>query len=197
MRIAAKRNRQSVFDDGDRKGIQQTSLRSFFAPAIHQRAVHGHDNAAAQRLTAAMTKKAKRISNDDESNNRNNTVCGTKQKTPPSSKSREQMYLDLGQRKQFGTAECQLCGMVFTFGLAEDTDAHAKVCNDYKFGISFPNRINRCRSTDIVPRLSKIVEVSSNANARQDSHVWYRNGSAPSALLETASRLTDAPALAL
>jgi hypothetical protein len=161
MRIAAKRNRQSVFD-GDRKGIQQTTLRSFFATAIHQRAVHGHDNAAAQLGTAVMTKKSKRNNNDDESNNKNNTVCGINKKTPPS-KIREQMYLDLGQRKQFGTAECQLCGMVYTFGLAEDTDAHAKVCNDYKSGISFPNRIHRCRSTDIVPRLSKIVEVCSSA----------------------------------
>jgi zinc-finger of acetyl-transferase ESCO len=75
----------------------------------------------------------------------------------------QQMYLDLGQRS-FGTAECKLCGMLFVHGLKEDTETHAKVCEEYKSGIAFPNRI-KCRSTDLTPPTSRIVEVCGLCNA--------------------------------
>jgi zinc-finger of acetyl-transferase ESCO len=164
MRIAAKRNRQSLFDDdGDRKGIQQTSLRSFFGPTKKQvnGGHHGNAHDRTPGSTANSSKKAK--SNHGNSNNSSNGSSSKKTNSTTgvcaTPKKQEQMYLDLGQKKNYGTAECKVCGMLFTIGLAEDTATHAKVCNDYKSGIAFSNRINGCRSTDITPRISRIVEV--------------------------------------
>jgi zinc-finger of acetyl-transferase ESCO len=161
MGIAAKRSRQSVFDDdGDCKGIQQTSLRSFFGPTKKQ-VNGGHGNAHDRTMTANSSKKAKNNNRTNSSSISSSSSKKTISTTEfcATTKKQEQMYLDLGQRKNYGTAECKVCGMLFTIGLAEDTATHAKVCNDYKSGIAFSNRINGCRSMDITPRISRIVEV--------------------------------------
>jgi zinc-finger of acetyl-transferase ESCO len=185
MGIAAKRSRQSLFDnDGDRKGIQQTSLRSFFGPTKKQ-VNGGHGNAHDRTPAGTAANSSKKAKNNHRTNS--SSISSSKKTNSTTefcatTKKQEQMYLDLGQRKNYGTAECKVCGMLFTIGLAEDTATHAKVCNDYKSGIAFSNRINGCRSTDITPRISRIVEV------RRVNHKMLRSSKKESKLRPSSGR---------
>lgn len=48
----------------------------------------------------------------------------------------QQLCLDLGQ-KNFGHVTCKVCGMVYTFGQAEDEGEHSKFHRKYLRGVSF------------------------------------------------------------
>lgn len=124
--------RKSIFNDDDngKRSDSQTVLHSFFAPTSKQKMLPSSHKSAAKKPPPARVSQ--------------------------SPKKKEQLYLDLGQRN-FGTAECPLCGMLFVHGLQEDTEVHKKVCNDYKSGVAFSNRI-KCRSIGQA-NPSKIVEV--------------------------------------
>lgn len=47
----------------------------------------------------------------------------------------EQMYLDLGQRDFGKHMHCHTCGMMYVHGVDEDAAAHAKICNDFQYGV--------------------------------------------------------------
>eukprot|EP00977_Amphora_coffeiformis_P012818 scaffold3240_cov187-Amphora_coffeaeformis.AAC.13 len=52
------------------------------------------------------------------------------------SKKTEQLYLDFGQASFGKRTECPHCGTLYVDGVAEDYEAHDRVCRDFKEGVS-------------------------------------------------------------
>lgn len=69
------------------------------------------------------------------------SVASTTTNTPSAAKQdkRElrQMYLDLGQKNFGKQTVCKICGMMYVHGVSEDTDQHARICQDFVQGVPF------------------------------------------------------------
>lgn len=57
----------------------------------------------------------------------------------------QQLYLDLGQSSFGKQTVCQICGMLYVHGVAEDAKEHEKICRDYRDGVSFHMKLSSCR----------------------------------------------------
>lgn len=107
-------------------------------------------------------------------------VNGTSQKY-------QQLCLDLGQRN-FGHVTCKVCGMVYTFGQAEDEGEHSRFHRKYLKGVSFQGwkkervvaeyfdgRVIVVYPTDPKHHLKKVQELC----ALVDSELGYAAGIRP------------------
>ena len=104
-----------------------------------------------------------------------------------SCKAIQQMCLDFGQ-KNLGHVTCKVCGMVYTFGQAEDENEHAKFHKRYLAGVSFQGwknervaaehfdgRIIVVHPSDPRHHLRKVEEIV----ALVDSELGYATGIRP------------------
>lgn len=99
----------------------------------------------------------------------------------------QQLCLDLGQ-KNFGHVTCKVCGMVYTFGQAEDEGEHTRFHRKYLTGVSFQGwkrervvgeyfdgRIIVVYPSDPKHHLKKVQEL----RALVDSELGYASGIRP------------------
>ena len=49
----------------------------------------------------------------------------------------QQLYIDFGQSDFGRRSICSECGMLYVQGLDEDSQAHKRICRDYRWGVSF------------------------------------------------------------
>jgi N-acetyltransferase len=115
------------------------------------------------------------------------------------SNNHQQLFLDFGQSSFGKRSVCNICGMLRVHGVTEDDIQHAKVCKDYKEGVTclgwknertlihFNNdkttptrnddRIIEVRDCDVVQHRRKVLEVKRIVDAELGFAISGRQGS--------------------
>ncbi len=145
-------------------------------------------------------------------NNKKRSLKSTQQQQQPppqstkkkKSNNHQQLFLDFGQSSFGKRSVCNICGMLRVHGVAEDDIQHAKVCKDYKEGVTclgwknertlihFNNdkttptrnddRIIEVRDCDVVQHRRKVLEVKRIVDAELGFAISGRQGTTGSGL---------------
>ena len=114
-------------------------------------------------------------------NNNNSRNKKKKASSSSSSSSLQQMYLDLGQRDFAAQQVCNICGMLYVHGVAEDLQQHAKICHVYQQGVPFFGEKSRRTAARIV---ATFVDNKNNNSIRNNNN---NSSSTSSSIVEVGS----------
>lgn len=85
----------------------------------------------------------------------------------------QQLYLDLGQKNFGKQILCDLCGMLYVHGVAEDAKAHAKVCQHYVQGVPFSTSHARHVASVDQDAIIEVCTILNSLNETNSVHVFF------------------------
>eukprot|EP00574_Skeletonema_japonicum_P008491 CAMPEP_0201722986 /NCGR_PEP_ID=MMETSP0593-20130828/7166_1 /ASSEMBLY_ACC=CAM_ASM_000672 /TAXON_ID=267983 /ORGANISM="Skeletonema japonicum, Strain CCMP2506" /LENGTH=540 /DNA_ID=CAMNT_0048214013 /DNA_START=9 /DNA_END=1631 /DNA_ORIENTATION=- len=130
-------------DDNDEYGYQlqrqNITTTATKTPSIGVSSFHTKSSTAStrNRTTSISSSKRRRMSNAKRSIK---SLATPKQpiskKKKKKNSNQQQLFLDFGQSSFGKRTVCSICGMMRVHGVAEDDIQHAKICKDYKEGVT-------------------------------------------------------------
>eukprot|EP00985_Skeletonema_marinoi_P001654 scaffold668_cov124-Skeletonema_marinoi.AAC.1 len=171
-------------DDGYQLQRQNTTLNTTTTPSVGVSSFHNNSSTASTTtsVSSSITFTSNKANKQRAINNNKRSLKSSATPKPPIQKKKkksnqQQLFLDFGQASFGKRTVCNICGMMRVHGVTEDDVQHAKICKDYKEGVTclgwknerkveefggstkVNNRILEVREGDALQHRKKVLEV--------------------------------------
>ena len=95
------------------------------------------------------------------------SLLGVTTQKPKSTQSKQQLYIDFGQRNFAATNICPVCGMLYVHGVQSDIKQHEKICHNYQHGVLWSS------ATSVPKKSISADHPNANKQPHQKQRVCY------------------------